>query len=106
MITKNKYYLFDNSIDFELINDHFQLSLINNIESYAMFRILLSFVLTVFLFAGLIGTASVLINHSDLKAQNVIAQVSEKKDTRLSIKDIESITASDNFRFTSENALR
>lgn len=87
-----------------LIN--FKSGIINNIESYAMFRILLSFVLTVFLFAGLIGTASVLINQTDLKAQNVIAQVSEKKDTRLSIKEIESITASDNFRFTSENALR
>jgi hypothetical protein len=41
-----------------------------------MFRILLSFVLTVFLFAGLIGTAGVLMNHSDLKSQNVIAQIS------------------------------
>ena len=71
-----------------------------------MFRILISFVLTVFLFAGLIGTANVLINHSDLKAQNVIAQISEKKDTRLSIKEIESITASSNFRFTSVNSLR
>ena len=85
---------------------NFKSGIINNIESYAMFRILLSFVLTVFLFAGLIGTASVLINHSDLKAQNVIAQISEKKDTRLSIKEIESITASDNFRFTAENVLR
>lgn len=71
-----------------------------------MFRILISFVLTAFLFAGLIGTANVLINHSDLKTQNVIAQISEKKDTRLSIKEIESMTASSNFRFTSVNALR
>ncbi len=78
----------------------------NNNESYAMFRILISFVLTVFLFVGLIGTANVLINHSDLKAQNVIAQISEKKETRLSIKEIETITASSNFRFTSANALR
>jgi len=78
----------------------------NNIKGDAMFRILISFVLTVFLFAGIIGTANVLINHSDLKAQNVIAQISEKKDTRLSIKEIESITASGNFRFTSVNALR
>ena len=78
----------------------------NNKESYGMFRILISFVLTLFLFAGLIGTANVLMNHSDLKAQNVIAQISEKKDTRLSIKEIESITASSNFRFTSVNALK
>lgn len=85
---------------------NFQLRQNNNNESYAMFRILISFVLTVFLFVGLIGTANVLFNHSDLKAQNVIAQVSEKKETRLSIKEIETITASSNFRFTSENALR
>jgi hypothetical protein len=78
----------------------------NNNEGYAMYRILISFVLTVFLFAGLIGTANVLFNHSDLKAQNVVAQISEKKDTRLSIKEIEAITASSNFRFTSANALR
>jgi len=71
-----------------------------------MYRILISFVLTVFLFAGLIGTANVLFNQSDLKVKNVIAQISEKKDTRLSIKEIEAITASNNFRFTSVNALR
>ena len=71
-----------------------------------MFRVLLSFILTLFLFAGLIGTANFMFNYADLKDQNVIAQVSEKKDTRLSIKEIESVTASDNFRFTAENVLR
>ena len=91
---------------FRLLLINFQQGQNNNKESYAMYRILISFVLMVFLFAGLIGTANVLFNHSDLKAQNVIAQVSEKKDTRLSIKEIETITASGNFRFTSVNALR
>ena len=46
---------------------------------------------------GLIGTAIIMFNSANVNAQNVIAQVSEKKDTRLSIKEIESITASDNF---------
>lgn len=71
-----------------------------------MFRIILSFVLTLFLFAGLIGTANFMFNSTKLIDNDMIAQVSEKKDTRLSIKEIESVTASDNYRFTSVNALR
>lgn len=59
-----------------------------------------------FLFAGLIGTANVLFDSSEISDQKVIAQFSEKKDTRLSIKEIESVTASSNFYFTSVNALR
>ena len=78
----------------------------NNKESDAMFRVILSFVLTVFLFASLIGTANYMFKSENVDTQNIIAQVSEKKDTRLSIKEIESVTASDNFRFTSVNALR
>jgi len=71
-----------------------------------MFRILISFVLTVFLFAGILGTANYMFNSSNLGDQNVIAQLSEKKDTRLSIKEIEFISSSTNFPFTSVNALR
>lgn len=87
-----------------LINFHTHLS--NNKERYAMFRILISFILTVFLFAGIIGTANYMFNSTNLSDQNVIAQISEKKDTRLSIKEIEFITSSTNFSFTSVNALR
>jgi len=71
-----------------------------------MFRVILSFVLTVFLFASLIGTANFMFKSENVNTTNVIAQVSEKKDTRLSIKEIESVTASSNFQFTSVNALR
>jgi hypothetical protein len=71
-----------------------------------MFRVIISFVLTIFLFAGLIGTAKFMFKSTDLDTQNVIAQVSEKKDTRLSIKEIESITASSNYQFTFVNSLR
>jgi len=78
----------------------------NNKEKDAMFRVILSFVLTVFLFASLIGTANFMFKSKNVNTQNVIAQVSEKKDTRLSIKEIESVTASSNFQFTSVNALR
>jgi hypothetical protein len=71
-----------------------------------MFRIIISFVLTMFLFVGLIGTANFMFKSRDLDTQHVIAQISEKKDTRLSIKEIESITASSNYQFTYVNALR
>lgn len=71
-----------------------------------MFRIILLSILTGFLFAGIVGTANFTFRSSNLKAQNVIAQVYEKKDTKLSIKEIESVTASSNFHFTSVNALR
>jgi ABC-type glycerol-3-phosphate transport system permease component len=79
----------------------------NNIESDAMFRILISFVLTVFLFLGIIGTAKYMFSSVKANDQIVLAQVSEKVDSRLSIKEIEFITSSDNYRFTSVNdALR
>jgi len=71
-----------------------------------MFRMILSFILIVFLFAGLIGTANVLFKTSKSSSQNVIAQLSERKDKRLSIKEIESITSANNYPFTSANALR
>jgi hypothetical protein len=71
-----------------------------------MFRILISFVLTVFLFIGIIGTANYMFSSVKTNDQFVIAQISEKIDSRLSIKEIEFITASDNLKFTKENALR
>jgi hypothetical protein len=72
-----------------------------------MFRVILSFILTLFLFAGLIGTADIMFNGNvKINNQNVIAQVSEKKDTRLSIKEIETVTATNNYPFTSANAFR
>ena len=71
-----------------------------------MFRIILSFILILFLFGGLIGTANVLFKPSELNEQKVVAQLSEKKDNRLSIKEIETITSSGNFYFTSASALR
>lgn len=71
-----------------------------------MFRMILSFILIVFLFAGLIGTANVFFKTFKSSDQNVIAQLSERKDKRLSIKEIESITSTGNYHFTSANALR
>lgn len=71
-----------------------------------MFRTLISFVLTVFLFIGIIGTANYMFSSVKPNDQFVIAQISEKVDSRLSIKEIEFITASDNLKFTKENALR
>ncbi|HMN24295.1 MAG TPA: hypothetical protein PL018_16045 [Ignavibacteriaceae bacterium] len=71
-----------------------------------MFRVILSFVLTLFLFASLIGTANIMFESSTANDKYVTAQVSEKKDNRLSIKEIESVTATSNYRFTYVNALR
>lgn len=59
-----------------------------------------------FLFVGLIGTASVLFQHSPNDNQIVLAQSTEKKDSRLTIKEIESISSYNNYSFTSINALR
>ncbi len=71
-----------------------------------MFRVILSFVLTIFLFAGILGTASVMFETTDNNNKNVTALISEKKDKRLSIKEIESVTAEDNYRFTYAGALK
>jgi len=67
---------------------------------------ILSFILIVFLFSGLIGTANFFFKTSRVSDQNVLAQLSERKDKRLSIKEIESITSTGNYHFTSANALR
>jgi hypothetical protein len=71
-----------------------------------MFRIILSFILIVFLYAGLVGTANVFFKTSEPSDKTVITQLSERKDKRLSIKEIETITSSNNYSFTSANALR
>ena len=71
-----------------------------------MFRILLPFIITFFLFLGILGTANVLFASDNYKDVKVVAQVSEKKDPRLTIKEIESVTSSNNYHFTSTNALR
>ncbi len=70
-----------------------------------MFRVILSFILTLFLFTSIIGTANIMFDKSESSDSNITAQISEKKDNRLSIKEIESITSENNFYFTSSNAL-
>lgn len=71
-----------------------------------MFRVIICFVLIVFLFAGIIGTANLMFDTQKVNDLNIIAQVSEKIDSRLSIKEIENLTSSNNFYFTASNALR
>jgi len=71
-----------------------------------MFRVILSFILTGFLFFGLIGTANVFFKTTNSGDQKIIAQLSEKKESKLSIKEIESFTALNNFHFTSANSLK
>lgn len=71
-----------------------------------MLRVISSFGLTIFLFATLLGTANILFASQNSDEQNVSAKVSEKIDSRLSIKEIEVISADNNYYFTAENALR
>lgn len=71
-----------------------------------MLRVLLSLLLTIFLFTSIIGTTNSLFQSQNSNDVNVIAQVSEKKDSKLSIKEIETVTSSNNFPFTSANSLR
>ena len=71
-----------------------------------MFRILAPLIITIFLFLGIMATANVLFTDENYNDNNVVAQVSEKKDPRLTIKEIESLTSSNNYHFTSSNALR
>lgn len=54
----------------------------------------------------MIGTANVFFKTSKSSDQNVMAQLSERKDIRLSIKEIESITSTNNYPFTLANALK
>lgn len=71
-----------------------------------MFRVLLSFVLTAFLFVGLISTANVMFASTNTDEITVVAQVSEKKDKGQTVKEIEMETASSNYHFTASNTLR
>lgn len=71
-----------------------------------MLRVLLSFILTAFLFVGLISTANVMFASTKSPDVTVVAQVSEKKDKRQTIKEIEMESASSNYYFTSSNSLR
>jgi hypothetical protein len=76
------------------------------IEGNAMLRVLLSLLLTIFLFTSIIGTTNSLFQSQNSNEVNVIAQVSEKKDSKLSIKEIETVTSSNNLPFTYANSLR
>ncbi len=71
-----------------------------------MFRILAPLIITIFLFLGIMATANVLFTDENYNDNNVVAQFSEKKDPRLTIKEIESLTSSNNYHFTASNALR
>ncbi len=71
-----------------------------------MFRVILSFVLTLFLFVGIIGTASFIFSGNRNSEQNLVVQNTDKSFERISIREIETISATNNLRFTSKNALR
>lgn len=71
-----------------------------------MFRIIISFVLILFLFGGILGTANNLFKSRPESDITITASMYVKEDPRLSIKEIEAITASNNYQFTSANSIR
>lgn len=71
-----------------------------------MFRIILLFLLTIFLFLSILGTADVLFSTRGKAGINLIAQSSETAVKKLTIKQIETISAVNNLHFTYNNALR
>ena len=71
-----------------------------------MLRVLLSLLLTIFLFTSILATGNSLFRSQNTNEVNVIAQVAEKKDSKLSMKEIEAITSSNNLAFTYPNSLR
>jgi len=71
-----------------------------------MFRIIISFILIVFLFAGIIGTANLLFKPKPPSDITITADMYVKDDNKLSIKEIEEISAANNYYFTSVNLLK
>lgn len=71
-----------------------------------MIRILISVILTTFLFIGILSTANLLLESKNESEVKLIAQIFENNLERSSIRKIESITADNNYSFTSKNALR
>lgn len=71
-----------------------------------MIRILISVILTAFLFIGILSTANLLLESKNESEVKLIAQTFEKNLERSSIREIETITADNNYSFTSKNALR
>lgn len=71
-----------------------------------MFKVILSFVLTVFLFVGIIGTALLFISDAIGSDRNSVTVSMDNYSDRISIREIEVISAANNLRFTSKNSLR
>jgi hypothetical protein len=68
-----------------------------------MFRILISLLLIAFLFVGIISTADVLLN-SEISSEKIInTNYLANASPRDSIKEIEILTANENYSFTSKN---
>lgn len=71
-----------------------------------MIRILITFIITAFLFVGILTTADS-IYKSDLKnTRKINVKINIVEQTRPSIKDIDKITANNNYYFTSKNSIR
>lgn len=71
-----------------------------------MFRILLSFILTLFLFIGILSTANYFLSSDFISKQEISLQTVKTENERLTIKQIDRVTAKENFYFTSKNSVK
>jgi hypothetical protein len=58
------------------------------------------------LFVGIISTASLIFSGDSGTEQNLVINQIERGTERISIREIETLSASNNFSFTSKNALK
>lgn len=71
-----------------------------------MFRILITFLVTAFLFVGILSTADSIYKSDSKNTKEITAKVYIVEQTRPSMKDIDRITADNNYYFTSKNSIR
>lgn len=71
-----------------------------------MFRIILLFFLTAFLFISILFTAETILKSDARTTRNLFVQAAEYETNRPSIRQIETASADNNFSFTIKNSLR
>ena len=71
-----------------------------------MFRILTSFILFTFLFIGIISTANMFFTLDEQSEKGLKVHVTNIESSRITIKEIDKVSANNNYRFTLKNSLR
>lgn len=71
-----------------------------------MIRVLTSFLLTAFLFVGIMSTANLLLDFNKTSSKALSVNVVNVESNRITIKEIEKKSAKNNFYFTSKNSVK